>query len=133
MSNVPNFEWKSTVSAGGPTITDWDFPRAEQELPFEAKALFVWFCEEFEEALSLCRDKRFAVTGIASKIGPDIHGKPSVELSDDVGGQSYVLFVFASEADYVGISEGDLITCRGNYLGVTNEFGVVMKRSEVLK
>lgn len=132
MKNVPSFEWKSTVSAGGPTITDWDFPNAEQEAPFEAKALFSRFCQEFEETLSLCQDKRFNVTGLVSRIGPDIHGKPSIELSDRLGGQCYVLFVFASEEDYKQVSEGDTVVCRGNYLGVTNEFGVVMKRSEVV-
>lgn len=62
-----------------------------------------------------------------------IHGKTSIELSDCVGGQCFVLFVFESEEKYAAISEANVITCRGNYLGVTNEFGVVMKRSEVLK
>lgn len=132
MSNVPVFDWKSTVSVNGPTITDFDFPTLAQENPFDAKALFAQFCERFEDALETCKDKRFEVTGIASKIGPDIHGKPSIELSDCVGGQCYVLFVFASEEDYQDVSVGDTVTCRGNYLGVTNEFGVVMKRSEVL-
>ena len=75
MSNVPVFDWKSTVSVNGPIITDFDFPILAHEKPFDAKELFAAFCENFDETLS---------------------------------------------------------TCRGNYLGVTNEFGVVMKRSEVL-
>ena len=132
MKKVPYFEWKSTVSAGGPTITEFDFPMVKQARPFEAKGLFTQFCEHFDEALQMCRDKRFEVTGIVSKIGPDIHGKPSIELSDHLGGQCYVLFVFASEEDYKNVREGDILVCRGNYLGVTNEFGVVMKRSQVI-
>jgi len=132
MKNAPYFEWKSTVSAGGPSITEFDFPVVEQEQPFAAKGLFTQFCEHFDEALQMCRDKRFEVTGMASKIGPDIHGKPSIELSDRLGGQCYVLFVFASEEDYKNVREGDTLVCRGNYLGVTNEFGVVMKRSQVI-
>lgn len=132
MINIPIFDWKSTVSVNGSTITDFDFPVLAQEKPFDAKDLFLQFCDNFENALQTCKDKRFKVTGIASKIGPDIHGKPSIELSDCVGGQCYVLFVFASEEDYQNVSVGDTVTCRSNYLGVTNEFGVVMKRSEVL-
>lgn len=132
MSNVPVFDWKATVSVGGPTITDFDFPTLAQENPFDAKALFTQFCENFEVTLQACKDMRFEVTGIASKIGPDIHGKPSIELSDRMGGQCWVLFVFASEEDYQNVSVGDTVTCRGNYLGVTNEFGVVMKRSKVM-
>ena len=132
MSNVPVFDWKSTVSANGSAAMDVDFPALTQEKPFDAKELFDYFCKNFEEALKTCRDKRFEATGIASKIGLDIHGKPSIELSDRVGGQCYVLFVFASEESYKNVSVGDTVTCRGNYLGITNEFGVVMKRSEVL-
>lgn len=132
MSNVPIFDWKTTVSVNGPTITDFDFPMLAQETPFDAKGLFVQFCENFEDALQTCKDKRFEVNGIVAKIGPDIHGKPSIELSDQVGGHCHVLFVFASEESYKDVAVGDVVTCRGNYLGVTNEFGVVMKRSEVL-
>lgn len=132
MSNIPVFEWKTTVSTNGSAAMDVDFPVLEQDSPFDAKELFIYFCEKFEDALLTCRDKRFAVTGVASKIGPDIHGKPSIELSDQVGGHCYVLFVFASEESYKNVSVGDTVTSCGNYLGVTNEFGVVMKRSEVL-
>lgn len=132
MSNVPIFDWKTTVSVNGPTITEFDFPVMGQDKPFDAKELFICFCEHFEDALQTCKDKRFEVNGIASKIGPDIHGKPSIELSDRVGGHCHVLFVFASEESYKDVAVGNAVTCRGNYLGVTNEFGVVMKRSEVL-
>lgn len=133
MNNIPVFDWKSTVSRNGPRITEFDFPILLQKNPFDAKNLFASFCENFDASLQVCKDMRFEVTGVASKIGPDIHGKPSIELSDRVGGQCYVLFVFESEEKYAAVSEGDVITCRGNYLGVTNDFGVVMKRSEVLK
>ncbi len=133
MNNIPVFEWKKTVSVNGSTATDVDFPELEQKKPFDAKGLFSYFCENFEDALLACRDKRFEATGVATKIGPDIHGKPSMEISDCVGGQCFMLFVFASEESYKDVAVGDTVTCRGNYLGVTNEFGVVMKRSEVLK
>lgn len=132
MSNVPVFEWKTTVSTNGSAAMDVDFPALTQEKPFDAKELFTYFCDHFDAALLTCRDKHFAATGIASKIGPDIHGKPSIEVSDRVGGHCHVLFVFASEESYKDVAVGDTVTCRGNYLGVTNEFGVVMKRSEVL-
>lgn len=130
--NIPVFDWKSTVSAGGANIMDHDFKVLPQNAPFDAKELFDAFCEAFDDTLAVCRDKRFCVSGVASKIGLDIHGKPSIELSDCVGGSCWVLCVFASEEDYKHVSVGDAVTCRGNYLGVTNEFGVVLKRSEVL-
>jgi len=132
MNHVPVFDWKSTVSVNGPRITEFDFPALTQDRPFDAKHLFGMFCADFDATLQICKDMRFEVTGVASKIGPDIHGKPSIELSDRVGSQCYVLFVFESEGKYAAVTEGDVITCRGNYLGVTNEFGVVMKRSEIL-
>lgn len=132
MENKFVYDWKSTVSLNGSVITECDFPLLQQEKAFEAKKLFEEFCEQFEKLLEVCRDKRFEVYGIASKIGLDIHGKPSIELSDCLGGRCYVLFVFESEKDYQNVTLGDCIACRGNYLGVTNEFGVVMKRSEII-
>lgn len=133
MSQIPVFDWKSTVSVNGPGITEYDFPLLEQAQPFDAKLLLLQFFRDFEGTLQLCKDRRFEISGVVTKIGPDIHGKPSIELSDRAGSLCYVLFVFASQKDYAAISVGDTITCRGNYLGVTNEFGIVMKRSEITK
>lgn len=133
MSKIPVFDWKSTVSVNGSRITEYDFPLLEQAQPFDAKSLLLQFFRDFEGTLRMCKDSRFEISGVVTKIGPDIHGKPSIALSDRAGSLCYVLFVFASQKDYAAISVGDTITCRGNYLGVTNKFGVVMKRSEITK
>lgn len=133
MSKIPVFDWKSTVSDNSSRITEYDFPSLEQSQPFDAKSLLLQFFKDFEGTLQMCKDRRFEISGVITKIGPDIHGNPSIALSDRAGSLCYVLFVFASEKDYATVSLGDTITCRGNYLGVTNEFGVVMKRSEVIK
>lgn len=132
MDNIPVFDFKSTASVNSDHATEYDFPLMEQKAPFDAKVLFGEFCRDTEKAVQLCRDKRFEATGIASKIGPDIHGKPSIEVSDCVGGHCHVLFVFESAEEYEGVSVGDVVTCRGNYLGVTSEFGVVLKRCEII-
>lgn len=133
MEHTYVFDWKSTVSRNGSVITEYDFPVLPQEKACDAKELFEEFCEQFERSLETYRDKRFEVSGIAVKIGPDLHGKPSIELSDCPNGKCHVLFVFESENDYKNVKTGERITCRGNYLGVTNEFGVVMKRSEIVQ
>lgn len=132
MENQFNYEWKATVSENASVILERDFEVLSQDKAFEAKELFEEFCEKFEKTLEVCRDKRFEVSGVAAKMGLDIHGKPSVELSDCSDGRCYVLCVFESEDAYQNVMVGDRILCRGNYLGVTNEFGVVLKRSEIL-
>lgn len=108
-------------------------PILEQEQPFEAKELCNEFTTDLDGALKIYEDKRFEVTGIASKIGPDIHNKPSIELSDEVGGTCYALCIFPSDDFYNEVSVGDRVTVRANYLVMSNWFGVVMKYSELKK
>lgn len=123
-------EWKATVSENASEILEKDFEATAQEKPYEARKLFENFCSSFEETLPVCRDKRIEVTGIVSRMGLDIHGKPSVEVSDRADGPCYVLCVFETEEAYQHLTVGERIVCRGNYLGVTNDFGVVLKKSE---
>lgn len=107
-------------------------PVLEQKEPFDVKMLRDAFCENLNEALASYEDKRFEVTGIASKIGLDIHNKPSIELSDKVGGQCYTLCIFPSDDFYDKVSVGDKVTIRANYLVMSNWYGVVMKYSELI-
>lgn len=107
-------------------------PLLKQDAPFDAKAL----CEELksglDKALTIYLDKRFEVKGIAKKIGPDIHNKPSIELSDGVDGECYALCIFPSDGFYSKVSVGDTVVVRANYLVMSNWFGVVMKFSELV-
>lgn len=107
-------------------------PILEQDGPFEAKKLCNEFSNDLEGALEIYEDKRFEVTGIASKIGPDIHNKPSIEISDEVGGLCYTLCIFPTDDFYNEVSVGDKVTVRANYLVMSNWYGVVMKYSELV-
>lgn len=107
-------------------------PVMEQDMPFDVKTL----CNEFEvnaEAFySQYVDKRFEVTGIAKKIGPDIHNKPSIEISDSINGETYALVIFPTDEHYSKVNVGDKVVVCANYLVMSNRYGVVMKFSELV-
>lgn len=106
--------------------------RLEQSAPWEVKELCDSVCQDLMGALEQYQDKRFEVTGVAVKVGPDIHHKPSIELSDRVGGQCYALCIFPTDEFYSQVSVGDKVTVCANYLVMSNWFGVVMKYSELV-
>lgn len=108
-------------------------PLLLQEAPFDVKVLCDAFHEDLHDALGVYEDKRFEITGIAVKVGPDIHHKPSIEISDCVGGKTYALTIFPTEEHYSKVSVGDTVTVRANYLVFSNWFGVVMKYSELVR
>lgn len=108
-------------------------PILPQERPFEAKTLCEEFRTDLDGALAIYEDKRFEVTGIAVKIGPNIHHKPSIEISDEADGQCYTLCIFPSADFYDQVSVGDRVTVRANYLVMSNWYGVVMKHSELVR
>lgn len=107
-------------------------PILPQVAPFGAKSLFDAFSADLHGALAIYEDKRFEVTGVAVKVGTDVHNKPSIELSDCVGGQTYALTIFPTDDHYSKVSVGDKVTVRANYLVFSNWFGVVMKHSELV-
>lgn len=107
-------------------------PIKPQDAPYAAKALADEFRADLNAALAEYQGKRFEVTGIAAKVGPDIHNKPSIELSDGTAGTCHVLCVFPNEDHYNKVSVGDTVTVRGNYLVMSNQFGVVLKFSELV-
>lgn len=104
----------------------------EQKEPIESRELYNLFCNDFDNALKTYEDKRFEVTGIATKVGPDIHNKPSIEISNEVDGRCYTLCVFPSDKVYNKVSIGDKIICKGNYLVMSNLYGIVMKKCELV-
>lgn len=107
-------------------------PILPQHAPFDVKILFDTFHADLDGALAIYKDKRFEVTGIAVKVGPDVHNKPSIEISDGVDGQTYALTIFPTDDHYSKVSVGDKVTVRANYLVFSNWFGVVMKHSELV-
>lgn len=104
----------------------------EQNSPFDVKKLINEFTADADEFFKIYVDKRFEVTGIASKIGPDIHNKPSIEISDRKDGKCYALCIFPTDDFYSKVSVGDTVTVRANYLVMSNLFGLVMKFSELI-
>lgn len=107
-------------------------PVLELNAPVNVKTLNEEFEADAEKFFDTYVDKRFEVTGVAIKIGPDIHNKPSIEISDSVGGKCYALCIFPSDDFYSKVSVGDTVTVRANYLVMSNQFGLVMKFSELV-
>ena len=107
-------------------------PILAQEKPFPIKAFWDEFAADPDSFFARYVDKRFEVAGIAKKIGPDAHNKPSIELSDCVGGQTYALLIFPTDDHYRKVQIGDTVTVRANYLVMCNKYGIVMKHSELL-
>lgn len=107
-------------------------PLLEQTAPFDVKTLFGEFVADKSAFFARYVDKRFQVTGIAKRVGPDIHHKPSIEISDSVNGQTYALVIFPTNEHYKKVSVGDKVVVRANYLVMSNHYGTVMKFSELL-
>lgn len=108
-------------------------PILPQDAPFAVRPLCEAFRADLKGSLAIYEDKRFEVTGIAVKVGPDVHSKPSIELSDCIDGQTYALTIFPTEDHYSRVSVGDRVAVRANYLVLSNQFGVVMKYSELVQ
>lgn len=107
-------------------------PMLSQDAPFFAKKLYDEFYTDADSFYDKYVDKRFEITGIAKKVGPDIHNKPSIELSDSVSGQTYALVIFPTNDHYSKVLVGDTVVVRANYLVMSNQYGVVMKFSELV-
>ena len=75
--------------------------------------------------------ENITVLGVVVYKGPDIHGLPSLELSDKVNGTSHVLCVFDSVNSLNKISKGDNLTISGKFHIVSSSDMVVLKQSKV--
>lgn len=113
-------------------IETTDMPLLAQTDPFDVAALHQEFIDDLNGALSIYEDKRFEVIGYAIKVGPDVHNKPSIEISDCADGECHALCIFPSDDFYSQVSVGDKVVVRANYLVLSNWFGVVMKHSELI-
>lgn len=107
-------------------------PLLPQQAPFPVASLHREFTADLAEALAHYEDKRFTVTGIALKVGPDVHSKPSIELGECLGGPCHALVIFPTDDHYSKVSVGDRVTVEANYLVLSNWFGLVMKHSRLV-
>ena len=108
-------------------------PPLQQEKPVNAVALF----REFEADDDMAQQKfayyRLDTEGIASKVQRDVHGKPSIELSDRVNGRCYGLCVFNDPGILDAVTPGEHVLIRGNYLAASNLYGIIIKNSELIR
>ena len=74
------------------------------------------------------------ISGYAVKVGPDVYGLPSVELSDTKGGKTRILCVLPF-SDYLKlrhVSKGDKVTLKGEVRGYADEYDfVLVKQSKI--
>ena len=75
------------------------------------------------------------ISGYAVKVGPDVYGLPSVELSETKGGKARTLCVLPF-ADYLKlrhVSKGDKVIMKGEVRGYNDEYDiVVVKQSKIV-
>lgn len=108
-------------------------PILNQSLPFKVNKLLEEFENDLYTSLKIYEDKRFEVEGIAIYVGPDVHHKPSIQISNEINGKCCALTIFPNKDFYKEVSVGDRIIVKANYLVLSNLFGVVMKNSELVK
>lgn len=68
------------------------------------------------------------ITGIATYVGPDVYGLPSVELSESKTAAGRVLCVLPF-SDYLKlrkVTKGETITMEGNVLGFAEQYDIVV-------
>ena len=75
------------------------------------------------------------ISGYAVKVGPDVYGLPSVELSDTKGGKTRILCVLPF-TDYLKlrhVSKGDKVTLKGEVRGYADVYDfVLVKQSKIV-
>ena len=75
------------------------------------------------------------ISGYAVKVGPDVYGLPSVELSETKGGKTRILCVLPF-TDYLKlrhVSKGDKVTMKGEVRGYADEYDfVLVKQSKIV-
>lgn len=81
------------------------------------------------------KGKFVTVQGYAVKVGPDIFGLPSIEISDSPDGEMRALCVLPF-SDYLKLSDisvNQLVTVQAEYRTRTKEGYILLKQSTVLK
>ncbi|MDE6836598.1 MAG: OB-fold putative lipoprotein [Muribaculaceae bacterium] len=75
------------------------------------------------------------ISGYAVKVGPDVYGLPSVELSETKGGKARILCVLPF-TDYLKlrhVSKGDKVIMKGEVRGYIDKYDIVLvKESKIV-
>lgn len=107
-------------------------PVLDQDRPFPVTGLWDEFTADADRFFAKYTDKRFLVTGIAKKVGPDAHSKPSIELAGTPDGPTRALVIFPTDDHYSKVAPGDKVTVLANYLVMCDRLGLVMKHSQLV-
>ena len=78
---------------------------------------------------------KVSISGYAVKVGPDVYGLPSVELSDTKGGKTRILCVLPF-TDYLKlrhVSKGDKVTMKGEVRGYADEYDFVLVKQSTIE
>lgn len=96
--------------------------------------LYNEFKADVSSATSKYTGKNIVASGIVVRTGPDIHGTPSIELSDTEDGKVYVLYVVNSFHQLDEVSVGEKVTMKGNFhIFSSGDWGVVLKQGEIIE
>ncbi len=145
VNNEPSDSTPSaTLPASDPVEQPADTPATEPESSPDTEGTgsnainVVELYNEFIADLSAATDKysgeSITATGVVIRTGADIHGTPSIELSDSEDGQIYVLYVVNSFDQLDEVSVGETVTMKGNFHVFSSaEWGVVIKQGEVIE
>lgn len=92
-------------------------------------------CSAFQKDEYSYYAKNIIISGIVTRVGPDMYGLPSIELSDKAEGKMYVLCLLPI-LDYPKlrkVSKGDEVKISGEARGLHNNDFVVVKHSQVVE
>ena len=108
------------------------FPLIKEKV-INAKDLNEEFLSMPEESLKKYSATRIQISGIAIKVEIDIHGLPSVQVSDKINGIIYILCVFNDNSIFEKVERGNNVVIEGNYLLYHKDYRIVLKNCELIK
>ena len=108
------------------------FPLIKEKI-FTVKDLHEEFLSMPEESLKKYSATRMQISGTAIKVEIDIHGLPSVQVSDKINGEIYILCVFNDNSILKEVERGNNVVIEGNYLLYHKDYRIVLKNCELIK
>ena len=88
--------------------------------------------EDYEGAFAKYYEKRIRLCGTVTKIEPDSFDAPSFQFTDGEKSRCYALIVFPDDSIYEKVKEGDYAEIIGNVTIISEPYGLVVKKCELL-
>lgn len=95
---------------------------------YTAKEIYNTFTTDEKSAIAKHREEIITVTGIATKVGPDVYTFPSIEISEEKNGNSRALCVLPY-TDYLKlrkVKKGDEVIIKGIVKGYIEKYDLVL-------